>query len=122
MEMDQKAFLESYVRVLAGKQTGAPYLAFSDLLDQSSQGYFVGYAFDELLKIQNQTIEHLESITNISNFTLVKIFDPYQEEATEEIKAAYKYGFRTAAKMILEVLKLIHGEKRENPKPETLGQ
>ncbi len=120
--MNQKAFLESYVRALAGEQTGAPYLAFSDLLDQSSQGYFWGYAFDELLRVQNQTIDHLESITDISNFTLVKIFDPYQEEATEEIKAAYKYGFRTAARMILEALKFIHSEKRENPKPENLGQ
>lgn len=115
-------FLRSYVGVLSGNQEGAPYLAFSDLLSQNAQEYFWGFSFDDLFLAQEKTIKHLESITDISEITLGKIFDPYQEEATEEIKAAYKYGFRTAAKMIQEVIELIDGSKRTENKPENLGQ
>lgn len=115
-------FLKSYVGVLSGNQAGAPFLAFSDLLDQSAQGYFYGFSLEDLLKAQDKTIKHLESITDISEFTLEKIFDPYQDEAIAEIKAAYKYGFRTAAEMIQEVIRFIDDYEARKKKPENLGQ
>lgn len=110
-------FLRRYVEVLSGDQTGAQYLAFSNLLDQSAKGYFYGFSLENLLSSQEKTIKHLESITDISEMTLEKIFDPYQKETTEEIKAAYKYGFRTAAQMVQETIEFIWGGSSHKTKP-----
>ncbi len=115
-------FLKSYVRALSGNQESAQAVAFSDLLEQSAQGYLYGFAWEDLLKTQNKVIDHLESITDISELTLEKIFSPYRDESIQEIKSAYKFGFQTAAEMMEKTIDFLSRFEEREKLPETLGQ